>query len=173
VSTPGGSGSSFVIVSAKQLVDRCRACLHLLSGWREARAWGPMADEPSLLGRRPVAGQRVAYGRVAPPSGRCGRYRIDSCVYATPDPVHHASRLRRTRLPHGLPITAKMRTGTGDRLSRPPSAPGTRRTSTPKHGAGRITKCDRLPPVVAECQARVDLRPVVSGRARRSGASVV
>jgi hypothetical protein len=37
----------------------------------------------------------------------------------------------------------------------------------------RAQKCDRLPLMVAECQAGVDLRPVVSGCARRSGASVV
>lgn len=93
------SGSHFVIVSARKLIDRCRACLHLPSRRREARAPDLMAHQPPLPGRRPMAGQHMADSRMAPPPGSCGRYRIDSYSYATLDPVHHASHWRRTHLP--------------------------------------------------------------------------
>src|ERR1039457_1825023 len=93
VSTPSGSGpgSHFVIASAEQLVDRFRAFLHLLGGRREAGASHPTADEPPLPGRRPIPGQHVTHSRMAPPPGSRSRDRIDSCSYATPDPIHPAS----------------------------------------------------------------------------------
>ena len=75
-STP--SRSHFVIVSAKKLAGRCRACLHLPGRRREAGASGPMADKPPLPGRRPIAGQHMTDSRMAPPPGSCGRCRIDS-----------------------------------------------------------------------------------------------
>jgi len=55
----------------------------------------------------------------------------------------------------------------------PASAAGHEADEHPRHGAERITKRDRLPLMAAECQAGVDLRPVVPGCARRSGACVV
>ena len=99
--------------SAKQLVDRCRSRLHLLSGRRGARALDHlMADEPPLPGRRPVSSQHVTQGRMAPPPGSRGRYRIDCCACAT---GHPASRLRTDpRAPMMRPVTAKMRTGAGN-----------------------------------------------------------
>ena len=77
-----------------QLVDRCRARLHLFGGRREADAsYHPTADEPPLPGRRSMPGQHVTRSRMAPPPGNRSRQRIDSCAYATPDPIHPASRL--------------------------------------------------------------------------------
>jgi hypothetical protein len=66
-SSKSGSGSLFVIVLAKQIVDRSRARFHLLGhlfgGERGAGVWRPMADgrrpladEPSLPGHGPMAG---------------------------------------------------------------------------------------------------------------------
>jgi hypothetical protein len=87
--------SHSVVVSVKQLVDRCRTRPHLRSGRRTADALDhPAADEPPLPGRRPVPGQHVTHGRMAPPPGSRSRYRIDCCAYATPDPGHPALRLR-------------------------------------------------------------------------------
>lgn len=121
------SRSHLVIVSAKKLVDRCRACLHLPGRRREASA--PLADEPPLPGRRPLAGQRMTDSRMAPPPGSPGRHRIDSHAYATPDPVHHASRLRRTRLPpwsadHGEDANRRQRSPANPPLSPDADRPG-------------------------------------------------
>jgi hypothetical protein len=108
--------SHLAVVSGKQLVDRCRTRLHLLGGRRGAGALDhPMADEPPLPGRRPVSGQHVTQGRMAPPPGSRGRYRIECCACATPDPGHPASRLRTDpRTPMMRPVTAKTRTGAGN-----------------------------------------------------------
>lgn len=104
-----GSSSHFVVVSAEQIVDRSRPRLHLLYSLlgrrRVAAALSlmadvrrPIAEEPPLPGRRPMTGQDVAQGRVAPPPGSRSRHRIDRCAYATPDPIHPASCLARIRL---------------------------------------------------------------------------
>jgi hypothetical protein len=78
-----------------QIVDSSPACLHLLSGRPPGRASRALADEPSLPARRPMAGQHMPQGRVAPPPGSRGRHRIDHRACATPDPVHLASWSRR------------------------------------------------------------------------------
>jgi hypothetical protein len=79
-------------VPVKQLVDRCRTGLHLLGGRRAASALNhPTADEPPLPRRRPVPGQHVTPGRMAPPPGSRGRYRVDCCAHATSNPGHPAS----------------------------------------------------------------------------------
>jgi len=115
-----------MIVSASKLAGRRRPCLHLPGRRREAWASDPMADEPPLPGRRPMTGQHLTDSRMAPPPGSSGRYRINGCAYATPDPVHHACRLRRTARPHSPPSTAKMPTG-----ARPSPAPARRFHPTP------------------------------------------
>ena len=124
--------SHSVVVSVKQLVDRCRTRPHLRSGRRTADALDrPAADEPPLPGRRPVPGQHVTHGRMAPPPGSRGRYRIDCCAYATPDPGHPASRLRTDPpAPIMRPVPAKqqcaairMGPARGQRHPRPPRHP--------------------------------------------------
>src|SRR5580704_17914862 len=104
------------------MVDRCRTRLHLLGGRLGVGALDhPMADEPPLPGRRPVSGQHVTQGRMAPPPGSRSRYRIDCGAYATPDPGHPASRSRTDPLaPMMRPVTANLRTGTWNLPPRPP-----------------------------------------------------
>ena len=89
----GGSGSQSASSRPSSSSIAPGPCLHLPSGRREASASHPMSGQPPLPGRRPIPGQRVTHSRMAPPPGHRSRHWIDSCAYATPDPVHPASRL--------------------------------------------------------------------------------
>jgi hypothetical protein len=88
--------SHLLTVSPEQLVDRSPARVHLLGGRRGGGADRPAAHESSLLGRGPIAGQRVPQSRVTPPARKRSRHRIDRIAYATPDP-------RTGRFSGGLP----------------------------------------------------------------------
>ena len=95
------------------------------------------ADEPPLLGRRPIPSQHVTHSRMAPPPGSRSRHRIDSCAHATPDPIHPASGLSTE------PTCTLWSADRGEdanqrrRLSGPGPPPGTRQAKHPSTGRAR------------------------------------
>ena len=83
---PGSAGP-------RPLARRLPPRFHLLDRRRGPGAWDHSeADEPTLPGRRPMPGQHVTHGRMAPPPGHRSRHRIDSRADATLDPIHRTSR---------------------------------------------------------------------------------
>ncbi len=147
---------SFGLASARQLVDRFRAGLHLPGGRREAGASRPTADQPPLPGCRPVPGQRAAQSRMTPPPGSRSRDRIDSWSYATPDPIHPASRLSADPpASHNPPITTKMRTA--PTIVRPRPATGYEAGKAPQARADTIAKCGPDPGSWAAAAAQIAL----------------